>query len=292
MVDVGDNTNISNVHEILTLCERFCDVHRIYKANPRVYAFKVIFGNNSISAYTRSNMAIWITLAFQAGLLNSGGFMAFHSFVSHVTGYATLFGVEYGKGNLGHAAGLLVVPVWFLAGAVVSGFLVDVRLQMGKKPRYYIVFGVLFALILIVEISGFNRVWGEFGQPLSGPRDYGLLYILSLICGLQNATVSLVSRSVVRTTHLTGVTTDLGIGIARWFNRNLLGVKVETEGLANMMRIGIILGFVAGSVVGYYVFAAWGFRGFIFPTLLSGGLFLLTFYFQVIRHRLMNRHSI
>lgn len=251
----------------------------------------MIFGNLSISTYTRTNMAIWMILGFQAGLLNIGGFMACHSFVSHVTGFATLFGVEWGASNYGHAAALLLVPGCFLLGAMISAALVDVRLQLGKKPKYYIVFGVLFLLILIVEIAGFNRWFGNFGEPLALPRDYALLCMLCLICGLQNATVSLVSRSVVRTTHLTGITTDLGIGLVRLMNRGLLGVGAQNEGRANLMRIGIILSFVLGSMAGYKIFSAWQFRGFIFPTLISGGLFATTFYFQVLRHRAMNQNA-
>jgi uncharacterized membrane protein YoaK (UPF0700 family) len=123
-------------------------------------------------------------------------------------------------------------------------------------------------------------MFGKFGEPLALPRDYALLGMLCLICGLQNATVSLVSKSVVRTTHLTGVTTDLGIGLVRMMNRRLLGVEYEGETRANMMRVGIISGFVLGSIVGFQIFRSWEFRGFIFPTLVSGGLFFTTFYFR------------
>jgi len=249
----------------------------------------VIFGNHSISTYTRPNMIIWTVLAFQGGLLNIGGFMACHSFVSHVTGFATLFGVELGQQNFGHAAGLLLVPGCFLLGAMISAALVDIRLKLGKDPKYYIVFGVLFLLILVVEISGFNKAFGKFGEPLALPRDYALLCMLCLICGLQNATVSLVSRSVVRTTHLTGVTTDLGIGLVRVMNRHLLGVKAEGEAQANWMRVLIIGGFALGSIFGYRLFRSWEFRAFLFPTLISGGLFFTTFYFQVWRKQRMNQ---
>lgn len=245
----------------------------------------MIFGNASISTYTRPNLVIWMVLAFQGGLLNIGGFMACHSFVSHVTGFATLFGVELGSRSYGHATGVLLVPACFLLGAMASALLVDLRLKLGKDPKYYIVFGVLFILILMVAIGGFNKIFGRFGEPLALPRDYALLSLLCFICGLQNATVSLVSKSVVRTTHLTGVTTDLGIGIVRVLNRKRLGSLVQDEWRANFMRVGIISFFIFGSLVGYEVFRAWQFRGFIFPTLISGTLFGTTFYFQVLRRR-------
>ncbi len=166
---------------------------------------------------------------------------------------------------------------------MISGVLVDLRLKMGKKPKYYIVFGVLFALILLVEIGGFNKAFGTFGEPLEQTHDYWLLAALCLICGIQNGTVSLVSKSVVRTTHLTGVLTDLGIGIVRILNRGLLKGKIEGEGEANWMRAGILLSFTWGGALGYQVFHKWGFRGFLFPTIISALLFFLTLYFQVLR---------
>jgi uncharacterized membrane protein YoaK (UPF0700 family) len=246
-------------------------------------ASTVIFGSENISTYTRTSMTIWMVLAFQAGILNIGGFMACHSFVSHVTGFATLFGVALGEGSYAPALSLLLVPGCFLMGAMVSGVLVDLRLKLGKKPKYYIVFGVLFALILLVEIGGFNNFFGTFGVAVADSHDYWLLAALCLICGIQNGTVSLVSKSVVRTTHLTGVTTDLGIGLVRILNRARLKGKVDGEVEANWMRAGIILSFTWGGAIGYGVFHKWGFRGFLFPTLISGGLFFLTLYFQVLR---------
>jgi uncharacterized membrane protein YoaK (UPF0700 family) len=238
----------------------------------------MIYGSPSISTYTRPNMAIWMILAFQAGLLNTGGFMACHSFVSHVTGFATLFGIELGQQNHAVATALILAPGCFLLGAMISGFLVDIRLKLGKEPRYYIVFGVLFLLIFAVEIGGFNKTFGTFGE-----ISYPLLALLCLICGLQNATVSLVSKSVVRTTHLTGITTDLGIGLVRSLYKQWLGLEYGDEGKANLMRIGIIVFFTLGAVAGYRLFHSWEFRAFLFPTLISGGLFFTTFYFQVLR---------
>lgn len=59
----------------------------------------MIYGSETISAYTRANVIVWMTLAFQGGLLNIGGLPACQSFVSHVTGFATLFGLELNQGG-------------------------------------------------------------------------------------------------------------------------------------------------------------------------------------------------
>lgn len=245
-------------------------------------AVLLLLGNETISAYTRSNMVIWMTLAFQAGCLNIGGYMACHTFVSHVTGFATLFGYELNQANFKYSLGMLMVPLFYLLGAMLSGVLVDLRIKLHKKPRYYVVFGILFALLLFVVISGFNGLLGKFGEPMDQSRDYTLLGVLCLVCGIQNGAISLVSKSVVRTTHLTGITTDLGIGLVRVLNRGKLKGVVEEEWKANIMRTGIIISFITGSTFGYKLFSAGGFRGFLFPCLISGGLFAMTLYYQVL----------
>ena len=245
----------------------------------------MIFGNESISAYSRTNVTIWMILAFQGGLLNMGGLLACHSFVSHVTGFATLFGYELNREHFKAAAGMLLVPFFFLLGAMLSGFLVDLHLQMHKKPKYHIVFGVLLLLMLLVVVGGFNGYFGVFGNSMETTGDYTLLVLLCLVCGVQNGLVTLVSKSIVRTTHLTGLTTDLGIGIVRVLNRRRIHLKNRDEVYANLMRAGIIAFFILGSATGVGLFQRLAYRGFLLPTVIYGLLFFSTLYFQVIRPR-------
>ncbi len=253
----------------------------------------MLYGNNSISDYTRSNIMVWMSMAFQAGVLNIGGFMACHRFVSHLTGFATFFGVEvsHSPDNAFHAVGMLVVPLFFLMGAMLSGQLVDIRLKLNKKPRYYFTFGVIFLLTLIVFFGGLSGKFGAFGEPLALKRDYMLLILLCFICGIQNGTITSVSKSVLRTTHLTGITTDLGIGIIRFFNRKKLGDTTGDVGRANLMRIGIILFFGLGSVAGGFAFQAFAYGGFLIPVVTSGFLFTLMMYFQVWKPRFEARRT-
>src|ERR1700736_653334 len=102
----------------------------------------MLYGHSSISTYTPSNIMVWMLMAFQGGLLNIGGFFACHRFVSHVTGFATFFGVEVSQNRYTQAAGMLLVPLLFLCGSMISEQLVDIRIQTEKKPNYYILFGV------------------------------------------------------------------------------------------------------------------------------------------------------
>lgn len=238
--------------------------------------------NDSISHYTPGNITIWMTMSLQAGLVNMGGFMACHQFVSHVTGYATLFGVEIRNSRYDHALSLLAVPFFFLMGAILSGLLVDHQLRLKKKPRYYISFGFIFTLLLFVWIQGTDGYFGDFGVFKGDNHSYVLLAILCLVSGIQNGTVTSVSRSVIRTTHLTGVATDLGIGIVRSLNRKAIPENAGDETKANFMRVGIIFFFGLGSIIGAFVFSEWQYMGFCAPLVTSGMLFVWALYAQLL----------
>ena len=243
----------------------------------------MLYGNESISQYSRSNFFVWMVMAFQAGLLNIGGFMACHRFVSHVTGFATFFGLELAQSGGWSSLGMLTVPFFFLLGSMLSGVLIDLRLTQHKKPRYYISYGIIFVLILSVFIFGCLGLLGNFGESQSPFQSYSLLILLCLVCGIQNGTISTVSKSVVRTTHLTGITTDLGLGLVRVFNGDRVSLDYQNEFQANKMRIGVIFFYGLGSVAGGFSFKDFGYLGFILPTLTSGVLFCTMLYFQVYR---------
>jgi uncharacterized membrane protein YoaK (UPF0700 family) len=222
-------------------------------------------------------------MAFQAGFLNTGGFMACHRFVSHVTGFATFFGIEASHGNFNGALGMLAVPVFFLVGSMIAGELIDIRIKLHKKPKYFLTFGLMFFLILFVLVSGIAGMFGDFGQPLDIKGDYILLAVLCMVCGIQNATITTVSKSIVRTTHLTGITTDLGIGLIRVLHRQKFNFTMDDEAKANLMRFGIITSFGLGSVIGALTFLKYGYYGFSIPVATSGILFATMVYFQLVK---------
>lgn len=239
----------------------------------------MLYGRDTISEDNRSNIPIWMTLAFQAGVINIGGFMACHRFVSHVTGFATFFGVEMSRSHYFDAIGMLAVPLFFLVGVMISGQLVDIRIRKHLNPQYHLTFGFIFILILIVFFGGVFNFFGSFGTPLDLKRDYLLLALLCLACGVQNGTISTVSKSMIRTTHLTGITTDFGLGLIRLANRGRKGLECHGESRATMLRLGIIFFFGLGSILGGVTFAEFGYLGFLLPVFSSGGLFALMLYF-------------
>ncbi len=201
---------------------------------------------------------LWPLFCLQAGFINSGGFLACHRFVSHVTGFGTHVGVELGLGHITRAFEMLLIPVGFIAGGVFAGFLTQSPLLKNKTSHHLI---SLMIMSLLLAISGAMGVWGyfgSFGEPLLLNRDFILLFILCFSCGIQNATVVAITMGSVRTTHLTGLSTDLGLNFARILTHNDI-----TDRRWLTLRISKLSFFCLGAMLGAMIFPRLQFAGFV-----------------------------
>ncbi len=219
------------------------------------------------------NQFLWLVLAFQSGFMNAGGFLAVHQYVSHVTGYGTSVGLALGQRSYARAFELAVAPACFLLGAMSAGVLVDRRLILGKEPRVQLGLGILAFLNFVVYLGEYFELFGVFGEPLELQRDFLLLFILCFACGLQNGLFTTITGGAVRTTHLTGPTTDIGLYVVKV--RTLAPDDPERKRLAmlNWVRLKIVIGFSSGSAIAALVFAWVNFEGFAVPC--ATGLMLL-----------------
>ena len=220
------------------------------------------------------NRVVWTLLAFQAGWINSGGFLATHRFVTHITGFATQFGYDLSQLKFVDAISMLSVPMFFLAGTMISAYYVDRPIHLGKKPQFHILFFLISSFLIIVTGLGSFGGLGNFGQPMDIASSYVLIALLCLSSGIQNAGTTTASNSFVRTTHLTGITTDLGIGLVRRLTQKK-SEKRDHEARRNHVRLWLIAGFVLGSLLGSVLFMNFGFIGFIIPTFISIILFCI-----------------
>ncbi len=215
------------------------------------------------------NFVLWFILAFQAGTINVGGYLSCHRFVTHVTGFATHFGVDLASGLFLEALSMLMVPSSFLLGCMTSALLIDRRKHLKKFPYYmhsFLFSGTMFLLITLIGLTG---LLGAFGDPRNGAIAFILLSTLSFLSGLQNSMISLASGLLVRTTHLTGITTDLGVGLMRMFYPNIETSQRKIELKMNLLRLGTILAFILGSMMAGVIFTAMKFAGFLIPSFIS-----------------------
>jgi uncharacterized membrane protein YoaK (UPF0700 family) len=200
-------------------------------------------------------------------MINTAGLLSVHRFVSHITGFAGHFAVAIYDHEYLMALYALSLPATFLFGSMYSGYFTEARRLRGHSPQYVLVMLTITLILLALGLAGTAGALGVFGEPFESLRDYILLVALSFACGAQNGLFTHYSGSVIRTTHLTGITTDLGIGLIREFF-----VKDVKEGKLNMVRLELICSFIIGSVVSVYIFMGLEFAAFFILAALALGI--------------------
>jgi uncharacterized membrane protein YoaK (UPF0700 family) len=205
-------------------------------------------------------------LALIAGSVNAIALLGFnHQGVSHLSGSSSQLGVELAQGQLGSALHLLMILLSFVIGAAVSGCVIgNQSLKLGRR---YGVALLAESLVLLLAMLMLER-----GSGLGH-------YLASAACGLQNAMTSTYSGAVVRTTHVTGLFTDLGI---------MLGLKLRGQPADRrriMLYLILIGGFIGGGLLGALGYQEWGYRCLLGPSALAA---LLALVYLAYRRRQQN----
>lgn len=212
---------------------------------------------------------LWVLLGFQAGFLNSFGFLACGRYVSHVTGFGTQIGISLAQNQWLLAFELLGFPIAFIFGAFFSGFFTCARRERGLKPRYDLITILLPIIIASVTVFGWSGSFGPFGEDLINLRDFILLFILSFTCGLQNGCFATLTKGQIRTTHLTGISTDIGTDFARLFFGKLSEVELVLVRRANFSRIATFLAFALGAIFSVLATKSFQFSALLIPLITS-----------------------
>jgi len=198
--------------------------------------------------------------------------MAFSVLTTNVTGHAALLAVNLAKHSWRAAHMVALWLLLFLAGAFISSLYI--RKAGANKPYAYSVPIIVIILVLLFVVL--------FGHDYDGTLVKTEYFAGSLLfaMGMQNAMVSMISGSVVRTTHLTGMFTDLGIDLAAAALRPKSMDQPLKKKIA--LRLTIILSFLSGGVVGGVLFSYYQYRAFM----VSIGILLLALGYDYLRVRL------
>lgn len=157
-----------------------------------------------------SDLVLGALLAFVAGGMNAGGFLAIGQYTSHMTGIVSGVSDNVALGNFQLIGGAIVAVLAFTLGAALSAVLINWG-RRNARPRQYAVPIAIEALLLL----GFG-ILGSFGQGQPGFVTVAAP-LLCFIMGLQNATITKISGARMRTTHVTGIVTDIGIELGKLF---------------------------------------------------------------------------
>jgi uncharacterized membrane protein YoaK (UPF0700 family) len=228
------------------------------------------------------NLKLASILSTVAGIVNISSVLELGTLTTNVTGHFAFFSEELVLKDYSISITYLFYILCFLLGAFASSFIMEWVSKRSQQSTYMVPISIEVLILVSVSFSG----WLLPGEN----ADYSILLSAMLLfaMGLQNALVTRVSRSVVRTTHLTGLFTDLGIELSR-----LLFHREQDERRENaksiLLKLAIIGCFFIGGILGGYLLPFWGLRTLLIPaSLLVFALWYdsLLFKFYKIKRRL------
>jgi uncharacterized membrane protein YoaK (UPF0700 family) len=214
------------------------------------------------------NVKLASLLCVTAGFVNAAGFLGFSVLTTNVTGHAALFAERIALQDWKTAR---VVALWmflFLLGAFISSLIVSF---IGRNQRFSYLVPMLIEMSILLGVAIFGY---RYDHSLVAKEIFAGSLLFAM--GLQNSLVSMVSGSVVRTTHLTGTFTDLGIEMGQILQRN---TKDRTVLKARIkLRSVIIFFFMGGALAGAYLFRHFSFHAFFIPLGILGFTLLYDVY--------------
>ena len=208
-----------------------------------------------------TNAVLGLLLAFNAGAVNAGGFLVLHMYTSHMTGFASQLADGLVLGNTTLVLNAFGALLSFTVGAGSCAVLVNWSRRHRLHGVYALPLLLEAALMFPFGLAGaITLTWSTpFAVPLT-------VLLLSFIMGLQNAVASKTSAGSVRTTHMTGNITDLGMELGKWlYWARSRHAPSQLQRRRSRHRMGIAGGLVAMFVLGG-ITGALGFKhaGFVF----------------------------
>lgn len=200
-------------------------------------------------------------LAFSAGAVNVIAFLACSRFVTHVTGTVSQIGIA-GR-SIVLVLDYALVLGCFVLGAMTSAVALDARHHRNKRPIHALPLVGVAVLLAVVAVAGTLGLFGAFGGAVESAGDFALLSVLSFAMGLQNAAVATSTGLLVRTTHMTGPATDLGVHLVSALYA--VGDARLTSMRHAALRAGKIASFAAGGAAGAFTAMSLEFMAFFVP---------------------------
>jgi uncharacterized membrane protein YoaK (UPF0700 family) len=218
---------------------------------PINYARSLAGHRRTVSA----NRHLGFTLAFVAGATNAGGFLAVRQYTSHMSGIVSAMADNLALGTYDLVLDAAGAVVSFLLGAACTAVMVNYV----RRQRLY----SEYALPLLLEAL-LLLLFGVLGARLQSIQGLFIPFTVMLLCfimGLQNAVITKLSHAEIRTTHMTGIVTDIGIELGKlvYWNADSGQPKVQANG-ERLAVLGMLLFcFFAGGVAGAVGFKRMGF---------------------------------
>jgi uncharacterized membrane protein YoaK (UPF0700 family) len=208
-------------------------------------------------------------MALIAGAVNAGGFLAIQRYTSHMTGIISGIADDLIVSDLTVVLAGIAALLSFIAGAATTAIFINWARRRKLHSEYALSLALEAALLLLFGLLGANlNVLIEVFVPTT-------VLLLCFIMGLQNAIMTKVSRAEIRTTHMTGVVTDIGIELGRLFYWNKSKYIPPDENVrANRQKLKIYLSIFSAFLMGG-IFGALAFKEVGYLTTVPIAIFLL-----------------
>ena len=206
----------------------------------------------------KTNVQLGAYMAFVAGAVNAGGFLAIARYTSHMSGIISAIGDDLALNDFISVLGGISLLLSFLSGAATTAIIVSWGHRRKIHSEFALPLLVEAVLLLIFGLVGANL---NIYLPLMVPV---IALLLCFVMGLQNAIVTKASIAEIRTTHMTGVITDMGIELGKliYWNRSQVAneaayIRANREKLKThififgMFLFGGIIGALSFKKVGY-----------------------------------------
>ncbi|WP_309642054.1 YoaK family protein [Flavobacterium sp.] len=196
----------------------------------------------------KHNLQIASLLSFVAGIVNVAGFLAVAKLTTNVTGHFAFFVDEIFKLNFWQGFVYFLYIFFFFLGSFSSNFLVEIISRRNDNFVYIIPTSIESLILLLVAVFGKNMI-------VENPNLIACSLLFAM--GLQNSLVTRISNATVRTTHLTGLFTDLGIELSQLFFYHEAETRAKLFSSIRL-RLTIITFFFIGGIIGGIFYSKMG----------------------------------
>lgn len=242
-----------------------------------------MFTHHGKTRTPKHNRKIASLLSFVAGTVNIVGFLSIQRLTTNVTGHFAYFVDDVFKLDFVGSAIYLLYILFFLLGSFSSNLLIEVINTRSEQLVFVIPTIIESIILLTIALIGYRVV---VNQP--NIIAFSLLFAM----GLQNSLVTRISNAVVRTTHLTGLFTDLGIELSQLFFCTSNQQKNELTSTIKLRVTIIIYFFLGGNMAGLF-YSYLGFHVLIIPAvLLVIGLLYDTLKFKFLHWKRKNKFKV
>lgn len=208
--------------------------------------FAPIRGFTALQRTPQADLKLGTVLAFVAGAANAGGFLAVGQYTSHMTGMLSALADNLVLGQLALVGAGLASVLGFMFGAMSTAWIVNWGLRRQLRSAYGLPLLVEAVLLLVFGLFGAAlNLWHTLILPVT-------VVLLCYIMGLQNAVITKISQARIRTTHVTGLITDLGIELGKllYVNRHPDMTPVRADRQRLRVHAQLVLSFLVGGVAG------------------------------------------